>query len=560
MIRLSLLMLAAALVAVPAAHATLPGSPGSLAFERGGDVWTSGAGGQAPTAVGSGDAPAWSPDGTRLALATGSGIATIAPDGTGLSQLTSDPADDAPAWRPHGGSIVFSRAGSLFEVTLAGDVTDLEQPGSEPDVSPDGSTIAFVLGGDIWTLSGGTPRQLTTGGASERRPSWSPDGRRIAFSDGAGLSVVNADGSGRAPLPAGPGGQPAWSPDGSLIAFHRTPDVWLAGADGSSPRAVIAGERPAWQSLPAAWLAGHGAATPYPIVLNVSGREGVIETVVVRLSGVYHAGSLSELDLLLVGPGGRSVTLLSDVGGGSGPASVDLVVKDGAPAMPSTGPVASGEYAPTDHEPGDAFPPPAETGSAETGGDQSGLAAFRGVEPNGVWLLYAVDDSPTLPGRLGRVELEIATRTQSRRDTKAPELTTSMKPRRFRVARRGVRLGRIASVRPAQRSPSGTRIRWQVSERAMVRFVIERAMPGRRRAGRCRKPSSRNRFAPRCRRWIPRGSIVRRVRAGRGSVRFSGRTRRKPLPPGRYRVRARAFDNAGNRSVQRRLGFRIVRR
>jgi WD40 repeat protein len=555
-IRLALLTLAAALAAVPVAHATLAGGPGNLAFERGSDVWISGAGGQAPTEVRAGAAaPAWSPDGSRLALADG-GIATIAPDGTGFSPLTSDPTDEDPAWRPHGGSIVFSRGGTLSEVTLGGAVTDLGQPGSEPDVSPDGLTVAYARGGDIWTFDGTTARQLTTTPTTEDSPSWSPDGRRIVFSSGTGLGAMNADGSGRATLPSGMGDQPAWSPDGSLIAFDRAPDVWLANADGSSPRALTAGERPAWQSLPAASLGGHGAASPYPVVMNVSGRVGVIDSVSVRLSGLYHAGSLSEVDLLLVGPGGRSVTLLSDVAGGSGPASVDLVLKDGAPAMPASGALASGEYAPTDHEPGDAFPPPAETGSAETGTDQTGLAAFRGVDPNGVWLLYAVDDSPSLPGRIGRVQLEIATRSQSTRDTTAPSLTASLSPRRFRVGGSGVRLGRISGAQ----SPRGTRIRWQVSERAMVRLVIERAMPGRRRAGRCRKPNRRNRSASRCLRWVPRGSIVRRVRAGRGSVRFSGRTRRKPLPPGRYRVRARAFDNAGNRSVQRRLGFRIVRR
>ena len=64
---------------------------------------------------------------------------------------------------------------------------------SDPQVSPDGTRVVFVradvdLGAntkqsDLWMVpvSGGEPRRLTGGRASENRPRWSPDGRRIAF-------------------------------------------------------------------------------------------------------------------------------------------------------------------------------------------------------------------------------------------------------------------------------------------------------------------------------------------------------------------------------------------
>jgi dipeptidyl aminopeptidase/acylaminoacyl peptidase len=53
----------------------------------------------------------------------------------------------------------------------------------EPAISPDGRTVAFVSGGDIWTVagSGGEARLLVSHPANESRPLWSPDGRQIAF-------------------------------------------------------------------------------------------------------------------------------------------------------------------------------------------------------------------------------------------------------------------------------------------------------------------------------------------------------------------------------------------
>src|SRR5579872_4696662 len=54
---------------------------------------------------------------------------------------------------------------------------------SDPAVSPDGATIAFVSGGDIWTVpaAGGEARLLVAHPAYESRPVYSPDGRYLAF-------------------------------------------------------------------------------------------------------------------------------------------------------------------------------------------------------------------------------------------------------------------------------------------------------------------------------------------------------------------------------------------
>src|SRR5690606_15163813 len=54
---------------------------------------------------------------------------------------------------------------------------------AEPGISPDGAEIAFVSGGDIWSVpaSGGEARLLVSHPATESRPLFSPDGRFLAF-------------------------------------------------------------------------------------------------------------------------------------------------------------------------------------------------------------------------------------------------------------------------------------------------------------------------------------------------------------------------------------------
>src|SRR6476620_6746895 len=54
---------------------------------------------------------------------------------------------------------------------------------AEPSPSPDHHEIAFVSGGDIWTVpfAGGEARLLVSNPATESRPLYSPDGTQLAF-------------------------------------------------------------------------------------------------------------------------------------------------------------------------------------------------------------------------------------------------------------------------------------------------------------------------------------------------------------------------------------------
>ncbi|HEV2905539.1 MAG TPA: hypothetical protein VGW32_10845, partial [Pyrinomonadaceae bacterium] len=112
---------------------------------------------------------------------------------------------------------------------------------ADPQVSPDGSRVAFVkatvndrkdgYNTAIWIVStaNGETKQLT-GGTRDTSPRWSPDGKHLAFvrvpeKDGRPespqLFMISLDG-GEAwqftTLPRG-AGSPQWSPDGKMIAF-----------------------------------------------------------------------------------------------------------------------------------------------------------------------------------------------------------------------------------------------------------------------------------------------------------------------------------------------------
>lgn len=117
-----------------------------------------------------------------------------------------------------------------------------------PDVSPDGTKIAYVdgvEGGNIWVVNadGTNPVQLTTSGV-EFFPVWSPDGNQIMYTssaDGDGdIYVMNADGTAQTNITDNTDGDfgGSWLPDGTQITFASDrdgdPEIFVSNADGTS--------------------------------------------------------------------------------------------------------------------------------------------------------------------------------------------------------------------------------------------------------------------------------------------------------------------------------------
>ncbi|HYN19831.1 MAG TPA: proprotein convertase P-domain-containing protein, partial [Thermoanaerobaculia bacterium] len=131
-----------------------------------------------------------------------------------------------------------------------------------------------------------------------------------------------------------------------------------------------------------------GAASPYPSMIGVSGVSGTVSRVIVQLFGINHTFP-DDVDVLLVGPGGQKVLLMSDAGGSLDLLNVNLTFDDTATtSLPDSTLIASGTYQPTNFGTGDTFPVPAP--AAPYG---SVLADFNGTDPNGTWALYVTDDA-----------------------------------------------------------------------------------------------------------------------------------------------------------------------
>jgi Tol biopolymer transport system component len=152
-------------------------------------------------------APAWSPQGDKIAFGLGgffptllgqaSGdIAVIGSDGRGFKVLTTGSGNHGfPSWSPDGRRIVYR--------------------------SSDGkATRLFIL-----HIETGEVRALNTGSSRDNFPAWSPAGDLIAFTsyrDGDyDIYTIKPDGTGLRRLTRAPGNDAhcAWSPDGKWLAF-----------------------------------------------------------------------------------------------------------------------------------------------------------------------------------------------------------------------------------------------------------------------------------------------------------------------------------------------------
>ncbi len=203
-------------------------------------------------------------------------IYVIEADGSGLVQLTDDPAfDDSPDLSPSGTRVVFLSARND---------PDPQFPNLKYDI--------FVVNTDGTGLT-----QLTATEAGEDHPSWSPDETRVLFDadyDGDGfyeMYSIAADGTDLVRLTTG-----AWndqfgeySPDGSQIAFASDRsgnwDIYTMAADGSNPVALT--DEDDWELFPTwspdgQWIAfvsmvpGSGETNVYSV--DAEGGDIVQET------------------------------------------------------------------------------------------------------------------------------------------------------------------------------------------------------------------------------------------------------------------------------------------
>jgi Tol biopolymer transport system component len=214
---------------------------------------------------------AWSPTGDQIAFSSGIvgfDLNLINADGSGLTTITHDDISSylVPAWSPDGSVITVVKTNyfDTFEIQSistagSGLITSAQIPISfifqvAYDWSPDGSSLVFTGSDDLKTWYGlysvnqdGTGLQeVYTTTTRINYADWSPDGGTILFETGGNIYAIHPDGSQPAQLTTDQGSNltPRWSPSGASIAFYSDRDqdgyhLYFMDPDGSEQRRIL---------------------------------------------------------------------------------------------------------------------------------------------------------------------------------------------------------------------------------------------------------------------------------------------------------------------------------
>lgn len=142
-----------------------------------------------------------------------------------------------------------------------------------------------------------------------------------------------------------------------------------------------------------------------------NGRQ--VKKVEVTLNGVNHDYA-RDIDILLKGPNGKVIVLMSDAGGAS--AGTDSVISNAtltftdsaAAPIPANAKIVTGSYKPANYEPADTFPD-APAVSTTGGVPDTTLSAFNDLDPKGDWELFVKDDEGGDAGTIASWSIKITT-------------------------------------------------------------------------------------------------------------------------------------------------------
>ncbi len=201
-----------------------------------------------------------------------------------------------------------------------------------------------------------------------------------------------------------------WSPGGETTAsITVSPSATTAysvtvtdnsGCTGLGSGTVTVKQPLTFANTSAITINDNAGASPYPSVITVSGQTATVCRVTVTLNNISHPFP-DDIDIVLVGPNGQGVLLMSDVGNADALSGVTLTLDDSAASsLPDAGAIASGTYKPTNYGSKDDGRPDNFAAPAPVARFGTNLSGFSGIDPNGAWSLYVVDDEAVDAGAI----------------------------------------------------------------------------------------------------------------------------------------------------------------